>query len=60
MIRNTTEFGNELVHFFNEHYFSDEAIVGINNKCSFFLKLFAILLQIYGFIFRKKYLYYLY
>ena len=26
----------------------------INNKCSFFLKLFAILLQIYGFICRKK------
>lgn len=31
MIRNTTEFANELVHFFNEHYFSNEAIVGMWN-----------------------------
>lgn len=31
MTRNTTELANELVHFFNEHYFSDEAIVGMWN-----------------------------
>ena len=32
MTRNTTELANDLVHFFNHHYFSNEAIVGIFNR----------------------------